>query len=113
MLLEPAAWTSLAPSQQASLVKMLPPSRAKDDLLAAATSGATELTRPKELQISFNMFRTDVAKFQADLTNGHLAKTWLLSAAQSVRDRADGLFDDWKEEEAESWWGQKAKAALL
>ncbi|KAF2710984.1 hypothetical protein K504DRAFT_466008 [Pleomassaria siparia CBS 279.74] len=111
MLLEPTAWTSLTVSQRASLIKHLPPTAANALLLAAAAATdppATELARPKELQINFDIFRTDVAKFKDDLTAGHLAKTWLLSAAQAVRDRAEGRFDSWKAEEAERWWGQKS-----
>jgi hypothetical protein len=112
MLLEPAAWTSLSTEQQIKLVSMLPQTAANSELLtrireASGKSDSAD-TRPNAFTMSNDCFRTDVAKFKEDLKNGHLAKTWQASAEQAVIDRAAGVYDDWKAEETESWWGQKS-----
>lgn len=112
MLLEPAAWTSLSTEQQITLVSMLPSSYANTDLLSSiresSCKDSASDTRPLAFTMSNDCFRTDVAKFKEDLKNGHLAKTWQASAQQAVIDRAAGVYDDWKAEETESWWGQKS-----
>ncbi|KAH5707323.1 hypothetical protein HBI81_243690 [Parastagonospora nodorum] len=112
MLLEPAAWTSLSTEQKIELMLMLPPTPANTDLLEwiRATDGHGDSvdTRPYAFQISNDCFRTDVAKFRADLGNGHLGKTWHASAEQAVIDRAAGVYDTFKAEEFEEWWGQKS-----
>jgi hypothetical protein len=110
MLLESAAWSSLSSEQQSSLISMLPPTPANNSLLAAIENGDTDTntTRPQAFSISNDCFRTDVAKFQEDLKNGHLGKTWQATAEQAVIERAAGEYDAWKAEEAESWWGQKS-----
>jgi hypothetical protein len=111
MLLEQSAWSSLSKQQQATLVSMLPQSCANTGLVAKIKNGETEGTRPQAFTMSNDCFRTDVAKFKLDLKNGHLAKTWQAAAEQAVIERAAGQYDAWKAEEAESWWGQKSKAA--
>ncbi|KAF2744543.1 hypothetical protein M011DRAFT_470390 [Sporormia fimetaria CBS 119925] len=103
MLLEASAWETLDGEQRATILKLLPPTR--DNV--AALSGVAEgnlPARPKEL--SGEIFCTDVAKFQEDLRNGYLAKTWQAKAEQAMKDRAAGLFDEWKAEETETWWGE-------
>jgi hypothetical protein len=107
MLLAPSAWTCLTPAEQHELVAMLPASAANTQLLARIDAGETEDTRPSTFSLSNDCFRTDVAKFQADLANGHLGKTWQAAARQAVVERASGEYDEWKAEEAEAWWGQK------
>jgi hypothetical protein len=109
MLLDPVAWECLTTPQRASLVEMLPPTSFNKDILAKIASGElTDVKRPRELTVNFNIFRTDVAKFKDDLSNGWLGKTWQASAEEAVRNRAAGVFDEWKDEEAERWWGQKS-----
>ncbi|RAR13472.1 Asx homology domain-like protein [Stemphylium lycopersici] len=109
MLLEGSAWTSLSAEQQNTLVSMLPEDTASQTLLAKINAGDKEGTRPSAFTLANDCFRTDVAKFQEDLKNGHLAKTWQAAAEQAVIERAAGEYDAWKVEEAESWWGQKSK----
>lgn len=86
---------------------MLPPTDSNVSLLGQAQDGS-KVTRPKELS-ACEIFRTDVAKFQEDLRNGHLAKGWQNQAKQAILDRKDGLFDEWKKRETETWWGQKMR----
>ncbi|KAF3002879.1 hypothetical protein E8E13_000649 [Curvularia kusanoi] len=102
-----SAWTSLTLSRQQKLVSMLPSSPETALILEKLRQGHADNTRPRWLQAS-DVFRTEVAKFQEDLRNGHLAKTWQASAALAVEERAEGNFDKWKAEEAELWWGQKS-----
>jgi len=115
MLLEPAAWMILSSEQKVELMLMLPPTRANTDLLEwiRATNGHGDSadTRPWAFQLSNDCFRTDVAKFRADLGNGHLGKTWQASAEQATIDRATGVYDAFKAEEFEEWWGQKGASA--
>ncbi|OAG01599.1 uncharacterized protein CC84DRAFT_203345 [Paraphaeosphaeria sporulosa] len=107
MLLKANAWTCLTSEQKLDILALLPlnPINVKlaNDLRAGT---AAEDARPREVSLNFNLFRTDVAKFKEDLSNGHLGKTWQASAEQAIKDRAAGAFDDWKEQEAELWWGQ-------
>ncbi|KAJ4289590.1 hypothetical protein N0V90_010919 [Kalmusia sp. IMI 367209] len=107
MLLKTEAWTCLTINEKLDILALLPQNPINVELakdLAAGT--AAEDALPREVTLNFNLFRTDVAKFKEDLVNGHLAKTWQLSAEQAVIDRAAGAFDDWKDEQAEAWWGQ-------
>ncbi|PSN60278.1 hypothetical protein BS50DRAFT_579427 [Corynespora cassiicola Philippines] len=108
LLLEPAAWDSLAAGQELELVSMLPRTVANESLAESIKAGVEGPTRPMELSASFDVFRTDVAKFVEDLAAGHLAKGWQQAAVQAVRERAAGHFDSWKAQESEAWWGQKA-----
>lgn len=101
MLLEPAAWSCLSSEQQATLISMLPSTNLNINLLTAINNGDTDIARPQAFTISNDCFRTDVAKFQQDLKNGHLAKTWQAAAEQAVIERAAGEYDAWKAEEAE------------
>jgi hypothetical protein len=112
MLLEGPAWTSLGDEQQKTLVSMLPQDATNQALLAKINAGETEGTRPLAFTLANDCFRTDVAKFKDDLKNGHLAKTWQAAAEQSVIERAAGEYDEWKAQEAETWWGQKSKLKL-
>ncbi|KAF1363825.1 hypothetical protein EJ07DRAFT_101526, partial [Lizonia empirigonia] len=108
-LLDTTAWTSLSAEQQVTLIAMLPDTAEHQQLLARIKAGDTGNTRPEAFTLSKDCFRTDVAKFQEDLKNGHLAKTWQAAAEQAVIERAAGEYDAWKAEEAELWWGQKSK----
>ncbi|EUC44146.1 hypothetical protein COCMIDRAFT_37957 [Bipolaris oryzae ATCC 44560] len=108
MLLEGSAWSCLSAEQQSTLIAMLPQDGTNQGLLAKINAGETEGTRPSAFTLANDCFRTDVAKFQEDLKNGHLAKTWQSAAEQAVIERAAGEYDKWKAEEAESWWGQKS-----
>lgn len=108
-LLDTTSWTSLSAEQQVRLIAMLPDTAEHQQLLARIKAGDTGNTRPEAFTLSNDCFRTDVAKFQEDLKNGHLAKTWQAVAEQAVIERAAGEYDAWKAEEAELWWGQKSK----
>lgn len=105
MLLVPEAWDCLAADEKATLLSMLPPTEKTTALLAKATAGVEDVERPKELQ-GGDILRTDIAKFQNDLANGYLGKTWQKAAGDAMIDRAEGKYDEWKAQETEIWWGQ-------
>ena len=102
-----SAWTCLTPSQQTTLISMLPSSPENQRLLEKISNGETQHTPPRYLSKG-DVFRTEVAKFKEDLRNGHLAKTWQRDARVAVEERAEGVYDGWKGREAEAWWGQKS-----
>ncbi|KAF9732074.1 hypothetical protein PMIN06_002678 [Paraphaeosphaeria minitans] len=107
MLLKAHAWTCLTSEQKLDILNLLPLNSINLKLANNLGAGtAAEDARPREVSLNFNLFRTDVAKFKEDLANGHLGKTWQTSAEQAIKDRAAGAFDEWKEREAELWWGQ-------
>ncbi|KAF2016528.1 hypothetical protein BU24DRAFT_422876 [Aaosphaeria arxii CBS 175.79] len=106
MLLEPQAWDSLTPADKTELINLLPPTQANKDLLSLIEAGETDIPRPKEFTISYDPFRSDIARFQNDLRNGRRTKKWQADADQAMIDRANGTFDEWKEREKELWWGQ-------
>ncbi|PVH99395.1 hypothetical protein DM02DRAFT_434944 [Periconia macrospinosa] len=106
LLLEPKAWTCLTPSQHERIMALLPPSYSSARQLQ--NDNSTPIPRPSIFTLNSNLFRTDVAKFQEELREGHLTKTWQTSAVEAVIERAEGGFDKWKAEESERWWGQNA-----
>ncbi|ORY10551.1 Asx homology domain-domain-containing protein [Clohesyomyces aquaticus] len=109
LLLDPEAWNVLGASNQASLLKMLPGSQANRGLLAQIADGAKSVERPANLGGNCAAFRTDVKKWQDDLGEGYLTKTWQDAAEKAMKARAAGDFDAWKEDEGERWWGQKGE----
>lgn len=107
MLGESGAWDILTTQDQADIIQMLPLTAANKSLLTKLDSTESGVARPKELNITNEIFYTDVAKFKSDLSEGSYGKKWQGEAEVAMRERAQGLFDEWKEDEAERWWGQK------
>jgi len=54
-------------------------------------------------------WRRVVREWQEDLGAGRYEPAWLEAAAQAMEERANGDFDGHKEEQFESFWGQKQK----
>ncbi|KAF1966447.1 hypothetical protein BU23DRAFT_574063 [Bimuria novae-zelandiae CBS 107.79] len=107
MLLQPSAWTCLLPEEKLQILDLLSKNCINVKLANDIRAGtAADNARPREFNINFNLFRTDVAKFKEDLENGHFGKTWQVSAEQAIIGRAEGKYDDWKEQMSELWWGQ-------
>ena len=108
MLLKQSAWTGLSPMQKRELFTLLPKTSTNERLYGELEAGkAGESVRPLELQINCSEFRTDVAAYLADLSAGLMTRTWQEGAKTAMLERAKGTYDDWKEEESETWWGQK------
>lgn len=64
---------------------------------------------PQEFLRYDNNWRYGVRQFQVDLGAGRYDPEWLRQAAQAMKERAEGKFDKFKEEEFEQFWGQKQK----
>ena len=58
-----------------------------------------------------NDFRTALRQYQEDLAEGRMDPEWQAQAANAMEKRANGHFDDFKDREYESFWGQKQKVA--
>lgn len=54
-------------------------------------------------------FRSAVRQYQLDLEGGRYDPAWLAEADAAMEERAQGNFDQWKEEQFEEFWGQKQK----
>ncbi|KAF2640860.1 hypothetical protein P280DRAFT_469548 [Massarina eburnea CBS 473.64] len=108
LLLANDAWSSLTVPEKNILFSKIPKSNVNVRLLKQIENGeVADTVRPEDFQINFTVFRTDVAKFKQELEDGYLTKTWQAVSEQAAIDRADGMFDAWKADEYESWWGQK------
>ena len=53
-------------------------------------------------------FRQSVRIFQSDLGAGRFDPEWQRQAAEAMEERANGQFDQWKEQNFEQFWGEKA-----
>lgn len=56
-----------------------------------------------------NHWRYGLRQWQVDLEAGRLDPEWQRQAAQAVKERAEGKFDKFKEQQFEQFWGQKQK----
>lgn len=54
-------------------------------------------------------FRQGLRLTQSHLEAGMLDPAWIAQAEQARQERAEGKFDDWKEQQFEEFWGQKQK----
>jgi len=108
MLLKDEVWTCLSLDQKRELFTMLPTTTTNERLLGEIESGKADATvRPLELKINCSEFRTDVATYLNELRDGYMSRRWQEDAHKAMVERAKGTFDDWKDEESETWWGQK------
>lgn len=64
---------------------------------------------PEEFLRYSNAWRDSVRQFGIDLALGRYTEKWQRDAAEASRQRALGMFDDFKEQEFEAFWGQKQK----
>lgn len=105
LLARPEAWNGLEQAEQQQILDLLPdhihahPYPGEDGKIPAL---------PESLRYS-NHWRDGVRQFQVDLENGRYDPEWLQQAEQAVQERAEGAFDDFKEQEFEEFWGQKQK----
>lgn len=60
-----------------------------------------------------NAWRDGIRQVQADLENGKYEPQWQRRANEASRERAEGAFDKWKEDEFEEFWGQKQKVDIM
>ncbi|KAF2137269.1 uncharacterized protein K452DRAFT_291677 [Aplosporella prunicola CBS 121167] len=113
ILKHPLAWDSLLPVQQMELNQMYPiqPLRLGSPITLPQHSGGM-LTQPRTVPqaVMFNTaLQSDIALFKEDLECGRLEPEWQQDGMAAMENRARGDFDDWKEQESESFWGQQQR----
>ena len=92
----PEAWEILSPEEQQQLRDLLPPYTPYD----AAGRPTFEFLRYD------TDWRRGVRVFQEDISEGLYEKEWLEAAELAMKERAEGKFDKWKEQQFEEFWGQ-------
>ncbi|OAF63433.1 hypothetical protein VC83_00329 [Pseudogymnoascus destructans] len=99
----PEAWNILDKETKAKLISMLPENSHVIDEIEG------------ELRISENFLKFDqnwahyLGRAQEDIAEGRNEPRWLEEAAAASEQRADGEFDDRKDNEYEMFWGVKQK----
>ncbi|OBT58473.1 hypothetical protein VE04_01514 [Pseudogymnoascus sp. 24MN13] len=99
----PEAWNILDKETKAKLISMLP----ENSHVIDEVDG--------ELRISENFLKFDqnwahyLGRAQEDIAEGRNDPGWLEEAAAASEQRAEGEFDDWKDNEYEMFWGVKQK----
>ncbi|KAF7597318.1 hypothetical protein BBP40_006258 [Aspergillus hancockii] len=109
ILAHPEAWNCLDEAEKKEILDLLPedlhpcPRPSPDD------PNAKIPPLPESFLRYSNNWRDGVRHFQLDLQNGRYDPVWLREAEEAMRQRAEGKFDKFKEEEYEQFWGQKQK----
>ncbi|OBT78836.1 hypothetical protein VF21_02536 [Pseudogymnoascus sp. 05NY08] len=99
----PEAWNILDKETKAQLISMLP----ENSHVLDEVDG--------EVRISESFLKFDqnwahyLGRAQEDIAEGRNDPGWLEEAAEASEQRADGEFDDWKDNEYEMFWGVKQK----
>ncbi|ODH45369.1 hypothetical protein ACO22_00093 [Paracoccidioides brasiliensis] len=114
LLANPKAWTCLDEDEKKEIIALLP-----DDMQRHAVTPIPKDGQDPEnyvippLPESFvrysNSWRDAVRQFQIDLQTGRYDPEWQQQAAEAMEERAQGMFDKFKEEQFEEFWGQKQK----
>ncbi|KAI5293043.1 hypothetical protein KEM52_005864 [Ascosphaera acerosa] len=99
LLALPEAWTCLTEAEKREILALLPETIHPDYVAHA---------HDPFLRYS-NAWRDSVRQFQTDLALGRYTAKWQRDALEASRQRALGLFDDFKEQQFEEFWGQKQK----
>jgi hypothetical protein len=105
----PKAWTCLDESEKKEILALLP-----DHIHPNPDPGPEDPESkipplPQPFLRYDNNWRYGVRLFQSDLESGRYDPEWLRQAQQARKDRAEGKFDKFKEEEFEQFWGQKQR----
>ncbi|KAJ5109875.1 hypothetical protein N7532_002520 [Penicillium argentinense] len=103
------AWNCLDESEKREILALLPDDVHPEAEIVQDDPDAKIPPPPQEfLRYSMN-WRDGVRQFQDDLANGHFNPEWLRQAEEARKQRANGDFDTFKEQEFEEYWGQKQK----
>lgn len=103
LLTDPRAWDFLSAEEKASVTAGLP------GHVNVETDEAGDPSIPAAFLKYDNDWRNGLRLFQEDLGAGRLKPAWLKEAAEAMEARARGDYDKWKDEQYESFWGQKQK----
>jgi len=111
---DPAAWVVLDDDEKADLLSLLPDQVAKapevsgENSEAVVESTVSAIPSAEFLRYS-NDWRDALRQYQNDLSTGRYDPEWQRQAAVAMEERAQGKFDNFKEEQFEEYWGQKAQ----
>jgi Asx homology domain len=110
----PQAWTCLDEDEKKEILALLPDHVCPDPNLGPepGDSDAKISPLPESFLRYDNNWRYGVRQFQIDLESGRHDPEWLRQASQAMEERAQGKFDQFKEEQYEEFWGQKQRLAL-
>ena len=110
LLSQPDAWNCLDEDEKREILSLLPKGVHPDpDPRHPDGSPATIVPLPESFLRFSNHWRNGVRQFQEDLGNGYYDPEWQQQAEKASRERANGRFDRFKEEEFEQFWGQKQR----
>ncbi|EEP78687.1 predicted protein [Uncinocarpus reesii 1704] len=109
LLSDPRAWNCLEEEEKREILSLLPDTAHPDPHGNPEDPDSKIPPLPHEFLRYSIPWRDAVRQFQVDLQNGRYDPEWQRQARQAVKERAEGKFDNWKEEQFEQFWGQKQK----
>ncbi|RAO65011.1 uncharacterized protein BHQ10_001023 [Talaromyces amestolkiae] len=105
----PKAWECLEEDEKRELLSLLPAHIHPNPDPDPNDPEAKIPPLPETFLRYDNNWRAALRNFQSDLESGRYRPDWQRQAKQAVQERAQGKFDDYKEQEFEQFWGQKQK----
>lgn len=105
----PEAWTCLDESEKREILSLLPAHVHPNPDPDPDNPDAKIPPLPENFLRYDNHWRYGLRQWQVDLEAGRLDPKWQRQAAQAVKERAEGKFDKFKEQQFEQFWGQKQK----
>ncbi|KAF4273517.1 hypothetical protein CNMCM8812_007480 [Aspergillus fumigatus] len=109
LLARPEAWNCLEESEKEEILSLLPESLHPNRESTSDDPEAKIPPLPESFLRYSNFWRDSIRLFQLDLQNGRYDPEWQRQAHEAVREREQGKFDRFKEEEFEEFWGQKQR----
>ncbi|KAI5310899.1 hypothetical protein KEM55_003066 [Ascosphaera atra] len=109
LLSHPEAWTCLTEDEKKQILSLLPENIHPEADAHAHDPNYIIPPLPNSFLRYSNPWRDAVRQFQSDLELGRYTRKWQRDAAQASRERAQGMFVRFKEEQFEEFWGQKQK----
>lgn len=108
VLAQPDSFSCLSDTEKELLVSLLPKD-AEGRTLHMQNSGTPEGAVDARFLRSDVDFLNGVSRFQEDIREGRLDDEWLRQGVVAHEERKAGNFDDFKDNEYESFWGHKQK----
>ncbi|PCH05173.1 Hypothetical protein PENO1_023930 [Penicillium occitanis (nom. inval.)] len=109
LFLHPKAWECLEEDEKRELLSLLPAHIHPNPDPDPNDPEAKIPPIPESFLRYETSWRTALRNFQSDLESGRYRPDWQRQAKEAVQERAQGKFDDFKEQEFEQFWGQKQK----
>ncbi|KAJ5242119.1 uncharacterized protein N7469_000446 [Penicillium citrinum] len=109
LLARPEAWNCLDENEKREILALLPADTHPDAETQQDDPNAKIPPLPTSFLRYSNNWRDGIRQFQLDLQNGRYDPEWLRQAEQARKQRENGDFDSFKEQEFEQFWGQKQR----